>query len=609
MTKPILKILLVDDQKFVQLKLQEMLSAETDLQIVGVASDGETAIAQAESLQPDVVLIDIEMPKMNGIEATKIISQRFPECKILILSSHEQQEYVQKIIAAGADGYVLKSIQTEDLVLAICSVCRGYSHFGSQLLKKIQLAPDLDRSTPVSQTESAMSGQYSTDGGIANFSRLESRLADDLLPPASKWLTWGGISAMVLVILTIPASAIFRYKTVVKAQAVVRPVEELHSIQAAVEGRISEILVEEGQKIEQGEAIATIERSRFQTRSNLLATAIERQELQLALLNAQIASLSSQIMAETERNQAEIAAANSELAGSQRNYKNNNAEAIALVEEFQAQIQAVKAALDTAEARYSRYQYAASEGIISQERLTEAKLDVERQEQEQKVAQAKLRRANASLNPSKAEIKISRQRIEQAKKSGKVAIARFKQEKEALTQQRLETEKKLSQDGLELNQVNKELAKTSIIATATGTIFQLNLRNPQQTVKPGQEIARIIPSDSELEMKAEVPTQDINRLKIGQPVQMRVSACPYPDYGVLKGTVTHIARDTNNSTTQKSETQPFYEVAITPKTNIFGRSNYSCTLQLGMQSQADIISRSETVLQFILRKARLIGNV
>ena len=104
-----LRIVLVDDQKFVQHKLQQMLSTEASLQIVGIASDGEMAIAQVESFNPDVVLIDIEMPKMNGIEATKIISQRFPDCKILILSSHEHQEYVQKIIAAGADGYILKN--------------------------------------------------------------------------------------------------------------------------------------------------------------------------------------------------------------------------------------------------------------------------------------------------------------------------------------------------------------------------------------------------------------------------------------------------------------------------------------------------------------------
>ena len=611
-TKRTLKILLVDDQKFVQYKLQEMLSSEDDLQIVGTASDGETAIALVESLQPDMVLIDIEMPKMNGIEATQIISQRFPDCKIIILSSHEQQEYVQKIIAAGADGYILKTIETEDLVTAIRSVCKGYSHFGSELFKKIQLA-EVDRSGEVTPSQSPGALDDNVDGQLGQ--KLSSRRAEDLLPPVSKWLTWGGISVIAMVVLAIPASAMFKYKTVVKTQAIARPVEELHLVQSAVEGQIAEILVKEGQEVKQGEAIATIDRSQVETQQNKLTTGIEQQKLQLAQLNAQIASLSSQIIAETERNQAEIAAANSELADSQRNYEDRNAEVTSQVEEFQAQMRAVNATLDAARVKYSRYQSVGKAGAISKERLAEAKLEMERQEQELEVVRAKLKRATAALNPSDAGVKISLSRIEQAKKSGQAAIAGFRREREALIQQRLEIEKQLNQDIAELNQIEKELAKTNVTATATGTIFQLNLRNPQQTVQPGQEIAQIIPQNFKLEMKAAASPQDISKLKVGQEVQMKVSACPYPDYGILTGKVSRIAKDTSKVTQPPKSNgvqQPqasFYEVFITPDEQSFGRQAHQCTLQLGMESQANIISREESVLQFILRKARLTSNL
>lgn len=139
-TSRTLKILLADDQKFVQKKLEQMLSPKANLQVVGVADDGESAIASVETLNPDVILIDIEMPKMNGIEAAKIISQRFANCKILVLSSHESPEYLQQIISAGADGYIRKTTAAEDLVVAIQSVYKGYSYFDSQLLKQVQLA-------------------------------------------------------------------------------------------------------------------------------------------------------------------------------------------------------------------------------------------------------------------------------------------------------------------------------------------------------------------------------------------------------------------------------------------------------------------------------------
>ena len=116
-------------------------------------------------------------------------------------------------------------------------------------------------------------------------------------------------------------------------------------------------------------------------------------------------------------------------------------------------------------------------------------------------------------------------------------------------------------------------------------------------------------------MEAAVSPQDITKFEVGQEVQMQVSACPYPDYGTLGGTVARIARDTNkipsqqvnNSQAKASNTS--YDVIIAPNSNTFGRGKYQCSLQLGRSSQADIISQEETLLQYILKKARLTTNV
>lgn len=172
-----IEILLVDDQRFVQQRLQQMLSSQADLQIVGTACDGQRAIALTESLRPDVVLIDIEMPRMNGIEAASIIKQRFPDCKILVSSSHENPKYVRQVISAGGDGYILKTTPTEDLATAIQSVYRGYSYFGSQLLKKVQLA---DEMTQTSRQESV----------AENKSRLSAKKR---YRSGAKLLVWSGI--------------------------------------------------------------------------------------------------------------------------------------------------------------------------------------------------------------------------------------------------------------------------------------------------------------------------------------------------------------------------------------------------------------------------------
>lgn len=607
-----LKILVVDDQKFVRYKLQEMLSTDENLQVVGTASDGEMAIAQVESLKPDVVLIDIEMPKMDGIEATKIITQRFPDCKILIFSSYEHPEYIQKIITAGADGYVLKSTPTDDLVRAIHSVSKGYSHFDSQLIKKIQLTENDDRA-PQNHLKSATSSDSTTADESEISNSLESRSSDRFLP--FKWLTWGRISLITMVILAVPAITILRYKTVIRAAAVVRPAEKLHSVRAAVEGEVARILVEEGQEVERGQAIATIDVSRSQIEQSQLNKSIEQQKRQLDRLNAQIGSLSSQVIAETERKQSEMAAAKSELENIRRN-GGNRSEASSKVEAFLANVKAVEANLEAARAKYNRYKSVAETGAITRRQLLEAESAVARQEQELEFVRSQLKRAVTALDSNTVEIDAFQQRIQQVEKSSLAAIAGLNRQREGLIQQRTEINEQLERDLEELDRIVREPVTSQLIATATGKIYELNLNDGTQTIRLGQEVARIIPENLKIQMKAAVLPQDVTKLEEGQEVKMQVSACPSSDYGTLRGTVAQITRDddeiftqqVSNSQVEEASSIP-YEVTIAPDSNTFGREKYQCSLQLGMESQVDIISREETLLHYILRKAGMTAKL
>jgi EmrB/QacA subfamily drug resistance transporter len=132
-----IRILLVDDQNIIRQGIQALLESKPKLKVVGTAEDGNSAIEQVENLRPDVVLIDIEMPAMSGIAATHIICQQFPQTKVIILSSHENQKYVAQALQAGAEGYLLKNILAEDLEQAIWSVYRGRSQIESRLLRKV----------------------------------------------------------------------------------------------------------------------------------------------------------------------------------------------------------------------------------------------------------------------------------------------------------------------------------------------------------------------------------------------------------------------------------------------------------------------------------------
>jgi DNA-binding NarL/FixJ family response regulator len=132
-----IRVLIVDDQPLIRQALKLLLANEDALQVVGEASEGEAAIRQVEVLHPDVVLMDIQMPVMDGVAATREICQRFEQTKVLVLSVDDDDEYVALALRYGAAGYLLKNTPPEELALAIKAVYRGYTHLGPGLGKKI----------------------------------------------------------------------------------------------------------------------------------------------------------------------------------------------------------------------------------------------------------------------------------------------------------------------------------------------------------------------------------------------------------------------------------------------------------------------------------------
>ncbi|HEY9631875.1 MAG TPA: response regulator transcription factor [Coleofasciculaceae cyanobacterium] len=140
-----IRLLLVDDQSLICQGLKAMLQLEPDLDVVGIADNGETALKQVAELQPDVVLMDIRMPKMDGRTATRLITQQFPDIKVLVLSTFDDDQYIAESMRAGAKGYLLKDMSPEELAHAIRCVHRGYSQLGPGLLEKIiSYLPSLD---------------------------------------------------------------------------------------------------------------------------------------------------------------------------------------------------------------------------------------------------------------------------------------------------------------------------------------------------------------------------------------------------------------------------------------------------------------------------------
>ena len=166
-----IRILLVDDQNIVRQGLQALLEPKPDLEVVGTAEDGKSALEKVKNLRPDLVLIDIEMPGMNGLTATQKICQLFPLTKVIVLTSHEDAKYVARALKAGAKGYLLKHALAEDLEKAIWSVFRGYSQVESKLLEKLIAGTSPSKSVTPGQNESTLT---QNDRSVAKTpSRLE----------------------------------------------------------------------------------------------------------------------------------------------------------------------------------------------------------------------------------------------------------------------------------------------------------------------------------------------------------------------------------------------------------------------------------------------------
>lgn len=132
-----INILLADDHVLVRQGTRELLEREDDMKVVGEAGDGEEAIRLATELHPHVVLMDIAMPKLNGIEATRSIKETFPDIAVLILSAYDDDQYVFAILEAGAAGYLLKDVPSHELVEAIRSVHAGESILHPTIARKV----------------------------------------------------------------------------------------------------------------------------------------------------------------------------------------------------------------------------------------------------------------------------------------------------------------------------------------------------------------------------------------------------------------------------------------------------------------------------------------
>ncbi|ASC57470.1 response regulator transcription factor [Vibrio vulnificus] len=158
MDKPI-RVVIVDDHQVVLDGFMARLEMEPEIDVVGTASNGLEALDVVKQHKPDVVLMDISMPILNGIEATRMIKAEWPEAKILMLTMHDNREYIMKVMQEGAVGYMLKEISAEKMVQAIKTVNQGSTYFCESVTQTLftqEIVPAAQRPNSLSRREEAV---------------------------------------------------------------------------------------------------------------------------------------------------------------------------------------------------------------------------------------------------------------------------------------------------------------------------------------------------------------------------------------------------------------------------------------------------------------------
>ena len=546
-----IRVLIVDDQNSVRQRLKLLLEPEADLEVVGIAEDGAIAIKQVELLQPDVVLIDLEMPEMDGFKATKIISQRFPDCRILVLSSHDTSEYINRAMDAGAKGYLLKSTPAAELNNAIRSTHKGYSHRSPGLWEKIHQAnattssaivkvPPEDKVTSIqpSTKESKLFRQKSLE-------RLASPEKLDQLMQVVNPKSWLPLLTLGSIVAAAGVWSIYgKIPVTVEGRGVLVHPSKVVPLQAKSAGQLLELKIQSGDRIKKGDVIATV--AQIDLRKQLeLAQAklvqLQGQNRDVDLLQTNRRDRNLQSISEQRQTLVQRLGILSELTPTLRD------KGLVSIERdrqaLETRLQTLRELLPTYKKRLGIRQNLFKQGAISDDVLLQARQEYFDNTAQINEAESQLKQLDVKEADALKEYLSNLNEI----KNIKAQLQELQSKKANIAQQDWETstnrKKEIQETEREIERLKEQIGDNSqIVSQHDGKILEITT-NLGQVVQAGTRIANIDIDNPEDKMVGITyfPVEDGKKIQPDMTIQITPQTIKRERFGGIVGDVTKIS--------------------------------------------------------------------
>jgi hemolysin D len=624
-----IRILLADDQPFVLEILRSCLSPEADLHILGSAHNGTDTLALVSELQPDIALIDIEMPDMDGVAITRSIVAQFPDTKVLVLSSHDEDAYIRDALAAGARGYLLKGTPAQEIIHAIRYVQKGYLQLSPGLFEKlnagamIQVAPAMP---------AAIEPQPSELAAIATSEQEWSLYAEAQVNALPQLWTRGLLYFLVaFAAIVLPWSMLSQVDETGVARGRIEPKGATQRLDAPAAGTVAAVRVREGQAVKKGQVLVELEADVLRTELQQAQAKWVGQTSQLNQLEILKNQVLSTLSVQAQQNQAQaseklsqVGQARQSLVASQANAPFQEAEKLAQVEQAQARLNAAQTDLIRAENRYQkdlgevkRYEKLVTAGVEPAIKVGELERTADEGRRLRDQATAEIQQAQKSLLERQKSYQGLTQRLqaeqEQANlrlqeqeggkatlsKSGELALLKNQEQLKQLESQANNLRSDIKQSQSQLQALNLQLEQRIVRSPVTGTIFELPTKKAKAFVQAGQLIAQIAPQNVPLVVKAQVPSSNSGFLKVGQPVKLKFDAYPFQEYGVVSGHLKQISPDSKVIEVGGSKTEVF-DLEVDLDQAFIQTPTKKILLTPGQAVTAEVIVRQRRVIDFLL---------